>query len=99
MRPAWQKRRRLDRCLPRLVRPKLFAQIERAGAAKRILAHHMCDWLTPACDLLLDRGMMWDGVIDLVSIRGAIESARFSGPQEVEIFSAENWWKRLAKRF
>ncbi len=27
--------------------PKLFAQIERAGAAKRILAHHICDWLNP----------------------------------------------------
>jgi sugar phosphate isomerase/epimerase len=74
--------------------PKLFAQIERASADKRILAHHICDWLNPTRDLLLDRGMMGDGVIDLPSIRRAVESAGFRGPQEVEIFSAENWWKR-----
>ena len=45
--------------------PKLDAQIARAGASgKRILAHHICDWLVPTRDLLLDRGMMGDGVID-----------------------------------
>jgi len=74
--------------------PKLAAQIARAGAAGRILAHHICDWLVPTRDLLLDRGMMGDGVIDLKSIRAAIEAAGYLGPQEVEIFSAENWWKR-----
>jgi sugar phosphate isomerase/epimerase len=58
------------------------------------LAHHICDWLVPTRDLLLDRGMMGDGVIDLRSIRALIESAGYGGPQEVEIFSAENWWKR-----
>ena len=45
--------------------PKLAAQIARAGAGGRILAHHICDWLVPTRDLLLDRGMMGDGVIDL----------------------------------
>ena len=74
--------------------PKLHAQIARAGAGGRILAHHICDWLVPTRDLLLDRGMMGDGVIDLRSIRAAIEKAGYDGPQEVEIFSAENWWKR-----
>ena len=74
--------------------PKLHAQIARAGAGNRILAHHICDWLVPTRDLLLDRGMMGDGVIDLRSIRAAIEKAGYDGPQEVEIFSAENWWKR-----
>ena len=74
--------------------PKLAAQIARAGAGGRILAHHICDWLVPTRDLLLDRGMMGDGVIDLKSIRAAIEAAGYLGPQEVEIFSAENWWKR-----
>ena len=38
--------------------------------------------------------MMGDGVIDLKGIRAAIEAAGFSGPREVEIFSAETWWKR-----
>ncbi|WP_342237782.1 sugar phosphate isomerase/epimerase family protein [Inquilinus sp. OTU3971] len=74
--------------------PELMPQIARAGAAGRILAHHICDWLVPTTDLLLDRGMMGDGVIDLRGIRAAIEAAGFSGPQEVEIFSAETWWKR-----
>jgi sugar phosphate isomerase/epimerase len=74
--------------------PKLHAQIARAGAGSRILAHHICDWLVPTRDVLLDRGMMGDGIIDLRSLRAAIEKAGYDGPQEVEIFSAENWWKR-----
>jgi sugar phosphate isomerase/epimerase len=74
--------------------PKLAAQIARAGRDARILAHHICDWLVPTRDLLLDRGMMGDGVIDLKSFRRMIEEAGFSGPQEVEIFSAEDWGKR-----
>ncbi len=74
--------------------PKLYAQIARAGANGRILAHHICDWLVPTRDLLLDRGMMGDGIIDLRAIRVAMEIAGYRGPQEVEIFSSENWWKR-----
>jgi sugar phosphate isomerase/epimerase len=74
--------------------PDLARQIARAGASGRILAHHICDWLVPTKDLLLDRGMMGDGVIDLKGIRRMIEAAGFFGHQEVEIFSAENWWKR-----
>jgi sugar phosphate isomerase/epimerase len=74
--------------------PELMPQIARAGAAGQILAHHICDWLVPTTDLLLDRGMMGDGVIDLRGIRAAIEAAGYAGPQEVEIFSAETWWKR-----
>ena len=76
--------------------PDLASQIARAGRMKRIFAHHICDWLVPTKDLLLDRGMMGDGVIDLKGIRAMIEAAGFFGPQEVEIFSAENWWKRPA---
>ena len=74
--------------------PKLYAQIARAGANGRILAHHICDWLVPTRDLLLDRGMMGDGIIDLRAIRVAMEKAGYRGPQEVEIFSSENWWQR-----
>jgi sugar phosphate isomerase/epimerase len=73
--------------------PKLQAQIERAGR-ERLLAFHVCDWLVPTRDLLTDRGMMGDGVIEIRKIRGWVESAGFSGYSEVEIFSAENWWKR-----
>ena len=74
--------------------PKLRPQIARAGRGKRILAHHICDWLLETRDLLLDRGMMGDGVVDLKRFRADIERAGYHGPQEVEIFSALNWWKR-----
>jgi len=73
--------------------PKLEAQIKRAGDA-RLLAFHVCDWLVPTRDLLNDRGMMGDGVIEIPRIRGWMEAAGFAGYSEVEIFSSENWWKR-----
>jgi sugar phosphate isomerase/epimerase len=74
--------------------PNLRAAIARAGRERRILAHHINDWLVPTTDMLLDRGMMGDGVIDLKGFRRVIEAAGYSGPQEVEIFSRDNWWKR-----
>ncbi|MBL0918115.1 MAG: sugar phosphate isomerase/epimerase [Hydrogenophaga sp.] len=73
--------------------PKLQAQIERAGR-ERLLAFHVCDWLTPTTDLLNDRGMMGDGVIDIPRIRGWVEAQGFAGFSEVEIFSTGNWWQR-----
>jgi sugar phosphate isomerase/epimerase len=73
--------------------PKLEGQIRRAGK-KRILAYHICDWLVPTRDLLNDRGMMGDGVIDLPRIRSWVEAAGYAGFQEVEIFSELDWWKR-----
>jgi sugar phosphate isomerase/epimerase len=72
--------------------PKLEAQIRRAG--KRVLAYHICDWLVPTRDLLNDRGMMGDGVIDLPRIRGWVEATGYAGFQEVEIFSERDWWRR-----
>jgi sugar phosphate isomerase/epimerase len=72
--------------------PKLEGQVRRAG--KRILAYHICDWLVPTRDLLNDRGMMGDGVIDLPRIRSWVEGAGYAGFQEVEIFSELDWWKR-----
>ncbi|WP_040855256.1 sugar phosphate isomerase/epimerase family protein [Phyllobacterium sp. YR531] len=60
----------------------------------RIAGYHLCDWLADTQDVLLDRGMMGDGVSDLRSIRKAVESAGYKGFCEVEIFSAHNWWKR-----
>jgi len=73
--------------------PKLHAQIQRAGK-ERLLAFHVCDWLTPTTDLLNDRGMMGDGVIDIPKIRGWVEAQGFAGYSEVEIFSTGNWWQR-----
>jgi sugar phosphate isomerase/epimerase len=73
--------------------PKLEQQIKRAGK-KRLLAYHICDWLVPTRDLLNDRGMMGDGVIDLPRIRGWLEGAGYAGFHEVEIFSELDWWTR-----
>ncbi|MEP6740319.1 MAG: sugar phosphate isomerase/epimerase [Caldimonas sp.] len=73
--------------------PKLEAQIARAGR-DRLLAFHVCDWLVPTRDLLNDRGMMGDGVIEIPRIRAWVEGAGFAGYSEVEIFSSADWWKR-----
>jgi sugar phosphate isomerase/epimerase len=80
--------------------PHLRREIERAGGASsgrgasRLLAYHICDWLVPTADLLTDRGMMGDGVIDLPLLRSWMEANGYRGMHEVEIFSANNWWKR-----
>lgn len=72
--------------------PRLAQEIARAGAAQRLLAYHICDWLVPTTDMLNDRGMMGDGVVDLPRIRGLMEAAGYRGAHEVEIFS-ERWWR------
>jgi sugar phosphate isomerase/epimerase len=74
--------------------PALEAQIARAGREGRLLAFHVCDWLVPTRDLLLDRGMMGDGVVDIPHIRERMEQAGYAGRVEVEIFSRDGWWKR-----
>ncbi len=56
--------------------PDLASQILRAG--KRILAFHVSDWLVPTTDLVNDRGMPGDGVINIPSL---------------EIFSPY-WWQK-----
>lgn len=65
-----------------------------AGGPHRILGYHLCDWLADTSDMLLDRGMMGDGVADLKNIRRAVEGAGYQGACEVEVFSAGNWWQR-----
>jgi len=73
--------------------PRLRGQIERAGD-KRLLAFHISDWLVPTTDLLTDRGMMGDGVIDLPLLRHWMEEAGYRGFHEVEILSSRDWWRR-----
>jgi len=74
--------------------PKLEAQIARAGR-ERLLAYHICDWLNPTRDLLNDRGMMGDGIIELKKVRGWVEATGYTGFAEVEIFS-DRWWSLSA---
>lgn len=72
--------------------PNLAREIARAG--NRISNFHVCDWLVPTADVLNDRGMMGDGVIDVPAIRSMVETVGFDGLIEVEIFSEKNWWRQ-----
>ncbi len=72
--------------------PDLARALERARP-ERLLAYHICDWLVPTTDLLLDRGMMGDGVIDLPALRALVEASGYRGFHEVEILSTR-WWQR-----
>ena len=65
---------------------EVHAQIARAGK-DRLMAFHVCDWLVPTTDMLNDRGMMGDGVIDIPHLRSSVEANGFNGLVEVEIFS------------
>jgi sugar phosphate isomerase/epimerase len=69
--------------------PDLAHQMRRAEG--RILALHACDWLVPTTDLVFDRGMPGDGVIDLPGLRRMAEAAGYRGCQEVELLS-RRWW-------
>jgi sugar phosphate isomerase/epimerase len=69
--------------------PELEQQMARAGS--RIAAFHTCDWLVPTTDLVFDRGMPGDGVIDIASIRRMAERAGYTGLLEMEILS-RRWW-------
>ncbi|MBV9947101.1 MAG: sugar phosphate isomerase/epimerase [Myxococcales bacterium] len=69
--------------------PDLERQMARAGS--RIAAFHVCDWLVPTTDLVFDRGMPGDGVIDIPAIRAMAESAGYDGAVECELLS-RRWW-------
>jgi sugar phosphate isomerase/epimerase len=71
--------------------PDLEAEIGRAGELGLLHAFHVCDWRVPTRDLLTDRGLMGEGVIDIPTIRGWMEDAGFDGLHEVEIFSEDYW--------
>ncbi|NQV82103.1 MAG: sugar phosphate isomerase/epimerase [Alphaproteobacteria bacterium] len=64
------------------------------AATGHIFGYHLCDWLHDTSDMLLDRGMMGDGVADLKGLRALVEAVGYKGPCEVEIFSARNWWQQ-----
>jgi len=79
--------------------PELARQIERAGRANRLLALHICDWRVPTRDRFQDRAMMGDGVIDIPRIERWMRDAGFTGWNEIEIFSAADWWRRDPHEF
>jgi sugar phosphate isomerase/epimerase len=69
--------------------PEVEREITRAG--ERILGFHVSDWLVPLPDLLLGRGVMGDGVIDIPGLREVVTKAGYRGPIEVEIFNQALW--------
>ena len=71
--------------------PYLQAETTRCGQKGNLFAFHICDWKIPTEDLLLDRGLMGEGCIDIPRIREWVESAGFDGFHEVEIFSKTYW--------
>ncbi|MDA3962146.1 MAG: sugar phosphate isomerase/epimerase [Planctomycetota bacterium] len=71
----------------------LAEEIRLAGADQRIFGFHVCDWKCDTNNLLLDRGLMGEGCIDIRGIRQLVESAGFAGWIEVEIFSSTHWAK------
>ncbi len=69
--------------------PELYDEIARA--AGRLVGFHVSDWLVPVHDVLMSRGMMGDGVIELQRIRAAVQDAGYAGPIEVEIMNEAIW--------
>ena len=71
----------------------LAEQIERCAQGGWLDAYHICDFKPDQSDLLLDRGVMGEGCVDLKGIDGMMAGAGFEGRREVEIFSSK-WWAR-----
>ena len=70
--------------------PAVYADIARA--AGRIASYQVSDWITPLPEgVLLGRGMVGDGVIELRRLRAACDSAGYDGPIEVEVFNSGVW--------
>ncbi|MGA5564075.1 sugar phosphate isomerase/epimerase family protein [Streptomyces platensis] len=80
------------------------AQIGRAGgtgtdgtgtggaANSRLAAFQLADWVTPLPEgVLLGRGQLGDGSVDLRWFRERVEAAGYRGPVEVEIFNPALW--------
>ena len=70
---------------------QLEAGIRIAAEQGRLFSFHICDWKDQPDDMLNDRGLMGEGVIDLAQIRRWVRAAGFSGYEEVEIFSNRYW--------
>ena len=69
--------------------PEVFKEIERSRG--RIVGFHVSDWPVPLPGILMGRGMMGEGVIELRQLRQAVDKAGYDGPIEVEIFNEDIW--------
>ncbi|MET9293983.1 sugar phosphate isomerase/epimerase family protein [Streptomyces sp. NPDC003077] len=67
-------------------------RIADAGAGGRIAAFQLADWVTPLPEgVLLGRGQLGDGSVDLRWFRERVDAAGYTGPIEVEIFNPALW--------
>ncbi|NIZ92813.1 sugar phosphate isomerase/epimerase family protein [Kineococcus rubinsiae] len=69
--------------------PDLAAQLVRARG--RVLGYHVSDWKPATTDLLLDRVVMGDGLIDLPWLSARVAETGFTGGVEVEVLSSALW--------
>jgi len=69
--------------------PNVYTEISRCG--NRIFGFHVSDGLVPSPGMLMGRGLMGQGVIEIHRLRRAVEAAGFDGPIEVETFNEQLW--------
>ncbi|MEU9096499.1 sugar phosphate isomerase/epimerase family protein [Streptomyces sp. NPDC048361] len=68
------------------------AAVARAGAAGRIHAFQLADWVTPLpAGVLLGRGQLGSGSVDLAGWCALLDSVGYAGPVEVELFNEGLW--------
>ncbi|MFD6967027.1 sugar phosphate isomerase/epimerase family protein [Streptomyces sp. NPDC059949] len=77
---------------------RLPAELRRAGEGGRIVSVQVADWVTPLPEgVLLGRGQLGDGSIDLRGFRQLADAAGYRGPVEVEIFHPGLWAREGAQ--
>ncbi|MCH2209648.1 MAG: sugar phosphate isomerase/epimerase [Lentisphaerales bacterium] len=70
---------------------QLQQEIQRCANLGKLFSFHICDWKTDMEDMLQDRGLMGEGIINVPQIRGWVEETGFNGFNEIEIFSKKYW--------
>jgi sugar phosphate isomerase/epimerase len=71
--------------------PKIHEMIARTASEGRLLAFHVNDWLATTADMLMDRGLPGEGVIDLGALTDSALNAGYGGLFELEVFSNRIW--------
>jgi sugar phosphate isomerase/epimerase len=70
---------------------QLHQEIQRCANLGKLFSFHICDWKTDMEDMLQDRGLMGEGIINVPQIRAWVENTGFNGFNEIEIFSKKYW--------
>ena len=71
---------------------QVWQKIAEAGAAGRIAAFQLADWITPLPEgVLLGRGLPGTGCVDMPRFATAVRQAGYAGWTEVEVFHEQVW--------